>query len=139
MFKRRKSGIFTGEKIWQIALFYSAAVSSAVAAVSAAVSSSLSSQATHIIAARIGKISFIISPHMKILKSGRLLTGLPSAYYIVSLVLPVATAASVATLLWWLEVSKESSELQPKRRVDREWDISLSTICSVDRLIARNV
>tara|TARA_R110000824_G_scaffold268463_3_gene457076 strand:- start:1026 stop:1286 length:261 start_codon:yes stop_codon:yes gene_type:complete len=60
---------------------YSAAVSSTVAAVSAAVSSSLSSQALSAITAKIGKINFIISPLMKILKSGRLLTGLPAALF----------------------------------------------------------
>ena len=119
--------------------FYSTAVSSAAAAVSAAVSSSLSSQAMHIIAARIGKISFIISPHMKILKSGRLLTGLPSAYHIVSLVLSVTLGSPVATLLWRLEVSKESGELQPERRIDCKGNICLCTVGSVNRLITRNV
>jgi hypothetical protein len=56
-------------------------VSSAGAAESVAVSSSLSSQALSAITAKIGKINFIISPLMKILKSGRLLTGLPAGFF----------------------------------------------------------
>ena len=89
-------------------------MSSAGAAESAAVSSSLSPHAISRLAARTGKINFIISPHMKFLKSGRLLTGLPAAFFcLVSIVILVlaSAAALVSLLLRWLKIPKERGEL----------------------------
>ena len=68
--KNENLEICPGQKFSRSAFyFYSAAVSSAGAAESAAVSSSLSPHAISRLAVRIGKINFIISPFMKILKA----------------------------------------------------------------------